>query len=134
MTPSLCVAVALGLAGCATLSAGRPIRKPGPALMTRVAPGGNFDLSLWALQEPVGAPGRPKVIGPTRLVGPDGYQDEYFFTSPADGAMTFCDPENGVSTPHSHYPRSELRELNAAGSDASWPRSRERTGFRPRSP
>jgi hypothetical protein len=35
--------------------------------------------------------------------------------------MTFWDPESGVSTPHSHYPRSELRELNADGSDASWP-------------
>jgi hypothetical protein len=121
MTPSLCVTVALGLAGCAARSDGRAIRSGPAALMTRVAPGGNFDLSLWALQEPVGSPGRPRVITPARLVGPDGYQDEYFFTSPADGAMTFWDPENGVTTLHSRYPRSELRELNADGSDASWP-------------
>jgi hypothetical protein len=55
------------------------------------------------------------------LRGPHGFQDSYFFTDSADGAMTFWDPENGVTTPGSKYPRSELREMNADGSRANWP-------------
>jgi hypothetical protein len=86
-----------------------------------VAPGGNFDLSLWELQEPVGSPGSPTTILPAQLVGPSGYHDTYFFTDPTDGAMSFWDPENGVTTPNSNYPRSELREMTAAGAPASWP-------------
>lgn len=90
-------------------------------LRTGVAPGGNFDLSLWELQEPVGSPGSPTTIPPSKLVGPQGYQDTYFFTDPNDGAMTFWDPENGVTTPNSNYPRSELREMTASGAAADWP-------------
>ncbi len=90
-------------------------------LRTNVAPGGNFDLSLWELQEPVGSPGSPTTISPAALEGPNGFQDSYFFTDPTDGAMTFWDPENGVTTANSSYPRSELREMNADGSEANWP-------------
>jgi hypothetical protein len=86
-----------------------------------VSPGGNFDLSLWELQEPVGAAGSPTTIAPSALAGPSGFHDSYFFTDPADGAMTFWDPENGVTTADSSYPRSELREMNADGSPANWP-------------
>jgi hypothetical protein len=86
-----------------------------------VAPGGNFDLSLWELQEPVGAAGAPTTISPAALEGPGGFRDSYFFTDPTDGAMTFWDPENGVTTADSSYPRSELREMNADGSTANWP-------------
>jgi hypothetical protein len=89
-------------------------------LNPHVAPGGNFDLSLWELQEPVGAPGAPTTIAPAQLVGPNGYHDAYFFTDSSDGSMTFWDPENGVTTPNSKYPRSELREMTAAGAAANW--------------
>ena len=92
-------------------------------LRLSVAPGGNFDLSLWELQEPVGAAGSPTTIGPVALEGPNGFQDSYFYTDPTDGAMTFWDPENGVTTANSSYPRSELREMNADGSEANWPLS-----------
>ncbi len=91
-----------------------------------MAPGGNFDLSMWQLQEPVGAaadPTTPMTIGPSMLAGPGGYQDASFFTDPSDGAMRFWDPENGVTTANSRYPRSELRELDADGSNANWPLS-----------
>jgi hypothetical protein len=88
-----------------------------------VAPGGNFDLSFWELEEPVGRPGRPMVVGPDALKGPHGFADAYFFTDPHDGAMTFWAPANGVTTPNSRYPRSELRELNADQSLANWPLS-----------
>ena len=85
-----------------------------------VAPGGNFDLSLWELQEPVGSPGDPTTISTDKLEGASGYQDTYFFTDPTDGSMSFWDPENGVTTENSDYPRSELREMTAAGEGANW--------------
>jgi len=92
-------------------------------LKADVAPGGNFDLSLWELQEPVGSPGSPTIIHPAALVGPSGYHDDYFYTDPNCGAMTFWDPESGVTTPNSTFPRSELREMNSDGSEANWPLS-----------
>ena len=90
------------------------------ALNTAVAPGGNFDLSLWELQEPIGSPGSPTTISPLQLAGPNGFHDMYFFTDPTDGAMTFWDPEKGVTTPNSKFPRSELREMTAGGAPADW--------------
>ena len=88
-------------------------------LNPNLAPGSNFDLSLWELQEPVGSAGAPTTITPAALAG--GFHDSYFFTDPNDGAMTFWDPENGVTTADSSYPRSELREMNTDGSPANWP-------------
>ncbi len=63
----------------------------------------------------------PTTILPAQLTGPSGYQDSYFFTDKTDGAMTFWDPENGVTTANSNYPRSELREMTANGMPANWP-------------
>jgi alginate lyase len=80
-----------------------------------VAPGGNFDLSIWELQEP-----DDTTISPSKLVGASGYQDSYFFTNTTDGSMDFWDPENGVTTTDSSYPRSELREMQLDGSPANW--------------
>ncbi|MFD7992167.1 polysaccharide lyase family 7 protein [Streptomyces mexicanus] len=101
---------ALALFGTGTANAADP----------KVAPGGNFDLSTWELQEPVGSPGSPTTIPSSRLQGPDGYQDAYFYTDTRDGAMTFWAPEKGVTTPNSHYARSELREMNRDGTAANW--------------
>ncbi|MFI5972392.1 polysaccharide lyase family 7 protein [Streptomyces sp. NPDC051452] len=84
------------------------------------APGGNFDLAVWQLQEPVGSPGSPTTIPSSRLQGANGYQDTYFYTDTRDGAMTFWAPEKGVTTPNSNYARSELREMNRDGSAADW--------------
>jgi Alginate lyase len=92
----------------------------GGGLNANVSPGGNFDLSVWELQEPVGSPGSPTTILPAKLVGPSGYHDTYFFTDPTDGSMSFWDPENGVTTANSDYPRSELREMTASGAAANW--------------
>ncbi|WP_107091480.1 polysaccharide lyase family 7 protein [Streptomyces sp. MMG1533] len=86
----------------------------------KVAPGGNFDLSVWQLQEPVGSPGKPTTISSSRLQGPGGHQDAYFYTDTRDGAMTFWAPEKGVTTPNSKYARSELREMNRSGGAADW--------------
>jgi hypothetical protein len=85
-----------------------------------LAPGGNFDLSVWELQEPVGSADAPTTILPAQLAGPKGFHDTYFFTDPTDGSMSFWDPENGVTTANSNYPRSELREMTASGAAANW--------------
>ncbi|MEV0476238.1 polysaccharide lyase family 7 protein, partial [Streptomyces prunicolor] len=85
-----------------------------------VAPGGNFDLGVWQLQEPIGSPGSPTTISSSRLQGANGFQDSYFYTDTRDGAMTFWAPEKGVTTPNSNYARSELREMNRSGSAADW--------------
>ena len=92
-----------------------------PALSTTVAPGGNFDLSVWELQLPIGSPGSPTTIPPSQLEGANGYTNPaYFWTDRNDGSMTFWDPESGVTTPNSSYPRCELREMNPDGSAADW--------------
>jgi hypothetical protein len=83
------------------------------------APGTNFDLMLWELQEPVGTPGNPTTILPAALAA--GFQDAYFYTDKTDGAMTFFDPEDGVTTANSSYPRSELREMASGTTGANWP-------------
>jgi hypothetical protein len=94
----------------------------GGALNPNVPPGGNFDLSLWELQEPIGDVGRPKTIPPSELVGIGGYQDRYFFTDTTSGSMNFFDPSTDcVTTGNSSHCRSELREMAAAGAAASWP-------------
>jgi hypothetical protein len=110
--------LATGCAPASSVHAGlAPVRG---GLRPNVAPGGNFDLSHWELQEPIGTPGHPATIDPSKLQGADGFHDSYFFTA-SDGAMTFWDPENGITTDHSEFPRSELREVNADGSPANWP-------------
>lgn len=90
----------------------------GGGLNPGLPPGSNFNLSSWELQEPVGAAGSPTTISNTALES--GFHDSYFYTDPNDGAMTFWDPENGVTTANSDYPRSELRELDADGTLANW--------------
>jgi hypothetical protein len=118
MTPYrlLAAATATGLAVTLTALTGGTADAADP----HVAPGGNFDLSVWQLQEPVGSPGRPTTIPSSRLQGANGYQDPYFYTDTRDGAMTFWAPEKGVTTPNSHYARSELREMNRDGGPADW--------------
>jgi hypothetical protein len=107
------VAGTLSIAGISSASA---------ALDPALPPGGNFDLSIWSLQLPIGSPGSPETIPPSRLKGPNGYTNPaYFWTDANDGSMTFWAPEKGVTTPNSNYARSELREMNANGSAADWP-------------
>jgi hypothetical protein len=91
-----------------------------PRLSTKVAPGGNFNLSIWSLQLPIGSAGDPETIAPSQLEGSSGFQDSYFYTNSSDGGMEFWDPENGVTTANSSYPRSELREMTSGGQDANW--------------
>ncbi len=108
------------LAAVSTLPAGADPVPRSVQANPAVAPGGNFDLAIWSLQEPVGSPGSPTTIPPSRLKGANGFQDSYFYTDTHDGAMTFWAPEKGVTTPNSNFARSELREMNRDGSAANW--------------
>ena len=58
----------------APLATATPDAPAGDAVILRtdVAPGGNFDLSHWSLDEPIGVPGAPIVVPATALVGPTG--------------------------------------------------------------
>lgn len=81
------------------------------ALRTDVAPGGNFDLSKFNLQLPIGSSGSPTTIPASNLVGADGYTNKYYFyTDKNDGAMVMMDPVTGVTTSGSAHCRTELRE------------------------
>jgi hypothetical protein len=108
------VAGTVGVAGITESSAATTLD---PA----VSPGGNFDLSIWQLQLPIGSPGAPTTIQPSQLEGPRGYTNPaYFWTDKNDGSMTFWAPEKGVTTPNSNYARSELREMKPGGGAADW--------------
>ena len=114
-TAGLC---ALAAAGLLLLTTGPATAAP--ALNSAAAPGGNFDLSHWQLQLPIGSPGNPTEIAPAKLVGANGFQDAYFYTDKTDGSMTFWSPENGVHFSGSNYARSELREMNTDNSPKYW--------------
>ena len=115
---ALAAGAAVGFAGSASASTSSPAATS-PKLSTTVAPGGNFNLSVWELQLPTGSAGDPTTISPSQLEGSKGFQDSYFYTNTSDGGMEFWDPENGVTTPNSSYARSELREMEN-GSEANW--------------
>jgi hypothetical protein len=113
--------IAVAVAAVTALLASQIGAASAATLRTDVAPGGNFDLSVWALQLPIGSPGSPTTIQPAQLKGANGYTNpSYFWTDKNDGSMTFWDPEAGVTTPNSNFARTELREMNANGSAADW--------------
>jgi hypothetical protein len=113
--------IAAAVAAAAALIANQSGTAFAATLRTDVAPGGNFNLSVWELQLPIGSPGAPTTIPSSQLQGAGGYTNPaYFWTDKNDGSMTFWDPESGVTTPNSSYPRTELREMNSNGTAANW--------------
>ncbi|KAI0972417.1 polysaccharide lyase family 7 protein [Xylaria arbuscula] len=102
LTGNLTLLASLGMAG---------------ALTPSCAPGGNFDLSKWELQLPIGN-GSPQIVEPDQLVGCSGYQDpghHYFFTESGDGALVMKAPGTPAKTgcvkfAESDHCRTELGE------------------------
>jgi hypothetical protein len=86
------------------------------ALNASCSPGGNFDLSTWDLQLPIGSPGAVETISSNSLQGCSGWQDfDYFFTESSDGALVMKVPgsvasSGCVTTPNSQHCRTELHE------------------------
>lgn len=76
-----------------------------------------LDLTRWKLTLPIGQAEKPTEIKWPTL---GTYQhSDYFMVNPA-GGVRFRAPVNGVTTSGSGNPRSELREMNTDGSNASW--------------
>lgn len=115
------LAIAVSSTGSTAITPTAATATAATALDPSVAPGGNFNLSVWELQLPIGSPGSPTTILPSQLEGASGYTNPaYFWTDKNDGSMTFWDPEDGVTTANSSYPRSELREMTSTGAAANW--------------
>ncbi|KAH8667040.1 alginate lyase-domain-containing protein [Xylariales sp. PMI_506] len=93
------------------------------ALSPSCAPGGNFDLSVWDLQLPIGSTGDPTTISTSALEGCSGYENfDYFFTESGDGALVMKVPGSPdttgcVTTANSEHCRTELRETNPSSWD-----------------
>ncbi|KAK3393815.1 polysaccharide lyase family 7 protein [Podospora didyma] len=93
------------------------------------APGGNFDLSNFSLQLPIGQPGSPTTISPDKLAGCTGFQDkDHFFTNPDDGSLQMNVPGDTstgcVTTKNSKHCRTELREQNPSSWNPNAPTNR----------
>ncbi len=75
-----------------------------------------IDLSYWYLTLPTGAPGSPETIENPNL---EKFANEAFKLNNSRDGVVFSARAGGVTTKNSHYPRSELREMNG-GEKASW--------------
>jgi hypothetical protein len=89
------------------------------ALNPDCSPGGNFDLSPWELQLPIGSTGDPETISSSSLEGCSGWENfSYFFTESGDGALVMKVPGSPasagcVTTPNSEHCRTELAETTS---------------------
>jgi poly(beta-D-mannuronate) lyase len=81
-----------------------PVTKPPVTVPAEV-----LDLRNWYLTLPTGADADPDTV-----VQPDlaTYTSPYFQLTDARDGVVFTAPVVGVTTKNSHYPRSELREMN----------------------
>lgn len=90
-----------------------PVVDPPPAAKL---PAQVLDLSKWKLTLPIKGDGtNPKEIKQPALAT----ETNDWFKVVGDG-VAFRGPVNGFTTSGSSYPRSELREMNSDGSQASW--------------
>jgi Alginate lyase len=78
-----------------------------------------LDLTNWKLTLPIGDQGKPtEVKGPALRTFT---ADPYFHLNAAGDAVVFQANAGGVTTAHSKYPRSELREMANGGTEnAAW--------------
>ncbi len=112
------------VAGTAPIAPPAPVLSPAPppvgVLDPANAPAQNFDLSLWKLTLPVDANGGLSGVAAEVKSIASSYHKAPFFQTGSDGAMVMMAPVTGATTSGSHYPRSELRELTSAGTNAAW--------------
>jgi hypothetical protein len=74
------------------------------------------DLGNWYLTLPTGPAGDPDTVQPAQLAG---YSSDYFRLNKSRDGVVFTAPVTGATTKNSHYPRSELREMNGT-EEAAW--------------
>ena len=89
-----------------------------PASDTAAArvPGDLIDLADWYLTLPTGKQGDPDTVENPELAT---FTNEFFTLDDTGEAVVFSARGDGVTTKNSHYPRSELREMNGS-EKASW--------------
>jgi hypothetical protein len=79
-------------------------------------PGELIDTNEWYLTLPTGKEGSPDTIEGSQLAT---YHSKFFDLTKARDGVVFSAGAGGVTTKNSHYPRSELREMNGS-EKASW--------------
>jgi hypothetical protein len=84
--------------------------------MAVLLPSQIINLTLWVLTLPTGRYENPTEIEGASLLN---YKNSKYFTV-NNSAVVFKAPVNGISTVNSNYPRTELRELYDANTQASW--------------
>lgn len=77
-----------------------------------------LDLSRWKLTLPTGASRKPTQVLPLNLG--QVVATPFFQANPTCNGVVFRAPVTGVTTPGSHYPRSELREMASGSAPAAW--------------
>ena len=101
-------------------SAGDDADTPGPALRATEAParvpGDLIDLADWYLTLPTGKAGDPDTVENPDL---EKFTNAFFTLNDARDGVVFSAHGDGVTTKNSHYPRSELREMNGSAK-AAW--------------
>jgi hypothetical protein len=75
-----------------------------------------LDLSNWKLTLPTGEEGGPEELLAGAL---SGFSNEFFKLNDSRDGVVFTAKVGGATTQNSHYPRSELREMQG-GEKASW--------------
>jgi hypothetical protein len=95
--------------------AGAPETTP-PTTTAATHPGDVLNLRNWYLTLPTGAAGDPDTVHQPDLAT---YSSRYFALNDTRDGVMFTAPVDGVTTKNSHYPRSELREMNGA-EEAAW--------------
>ena len=82
-------------------------------------PGDVINLAYWYLTLPTGQQGSPDTIQNPNL---ERFANQFFKLNPTRDGVVFSADGAGVTTKNSHYPRSELREMNGS-EKASWSNS-----------
>ena len=88
----------------------------GCAATPATVPGDLIDLTDWYLTLPTGRTAHPDTVRPPEL---QRYNGSWFHLDSLRSGVVFTANAGGVTTAHSKYPRSELREMTA-GKNASW--------------
>ena len=123
-----------GSSGSAASAASASSASSGTRLDPRIAPGSTglpaaagrtasgdlpsqiIDTKNWYLTLPTGKKGSPDIVEGSALAR---YHSQFFQVSPAKDGVVFTANTSGATTSGSHYPRSELREMNGS-QKASW--------------
>jgi alginate lyase len=83
---------------------------------TASMPGELIDTNDWYLTLPTGSKGKPDTIDGSKLAS---YHSKFFALNESRDGIVFNAGADGVTTKNSHYPRSELREMDGS-TKAAW--------------